>query len=72
VHSNLLLLAWAEKKRYLTRKGRLNTYRAGMLCATTMCVCDDNISIANHLLRLASDGRICLSFKPPQYSTNKG
>ena len=66
-----LLLAWAEKRGYYTRKsGRPDTYRAGRVC---VCVCYWlYLVLANDILRLAADGRICLYYRPPGYHSNKG
>ncbi|XP_019849904.1 PREDICTED: guanine nucleotide-binding protein-like 1 isoform X1 [Amphimedon queenslandica] len=47
--------AWAEKKQYFTA-------RAARL---------DTYRAANHLLRLASDGRVCMFFMPPGYLAEK-
>jgi len=48
--------AWAEKRGFLTAKAARN----------------DVYRAANHLLRMASEGRLCLCMKPPQYYARKG
>lgn len=48
--------AWAEKRGFLTAKAARN----------------DVYRAANHLLRMASEGRLCLCMKPPGYYARKG
>ncbi|CAD5118923.1 DgyrCDS7598 [Dimorphilus gyrociliatus] len=47
--------AWAAKKGFLTAKAARR----------------DVYRAANHILRLAVEGRICLAFRPPNYTANK-
>lgn len=55
VFLNCFLSGWAEKKGFLTAKAARK----------------DAYRAANHILRLTVEGRICLSFRPPEYTTNK-
>jgi len=52
----VIFLAWALKRGFLTAKA----------CRP------DVYRAANHILRLALDGRINLSLRPPGFTANKG